>query len=64
MEEGIANKVSIGCFHSSLCHECLLWMIWKLRWSPTVHCEDCHSYNGRDCTCYFKLPPSWARQEE
>jgi len=24
IEEGMANKVSIGCFHCSLCHECLL----------------------------------------
>jgi len=64
MEEGMANKVCIGYFHYSLCHECLLWMIWKLRWSPTVHCEDLYSHNCRACTCYFGLPPGWARQQE
>jgi len=62
MEEGIANKVSIGCFYYSLCHECLLWMYRKLYWSPTVPCEDCYSHNCRACTCYFGLPPAWARQ--
>jgi len=45
MAEGIANKVTIGYFHCSLCHACLLWMIWKLCWSQTVHCEDCYSHN-------------------
>jgi len=64
MEEGMANKVSIGCVHCSLCHECLLWMIWKLCWSPTVHCEHCYSNNCRTCTCYFGVPPAWARQQE
>jgi len=60
----MANKVSIGIFHCSLCHESLLWMIWKLQWSPTVYCEDCYSYSCRACTCYFGLPPSWATQQE
>ena len=41
MEDGVANKVSIRWFHCSLCYECLLWAIWKLRWSFTFHCEDC-----------------------
>jgi len=64
MEEGMGNKVSIGCFHCSLYHECLLWMIRKFCWSPTVHCEDFYSRNYRTCTCYFGLPPAWARQQE
>jgi len=64
MEEGIANKVSIRCFHCSISHECLLWMIWKLRWSPTVHCEDCYSHNCRTYPGYFRLPPAWIRKQE
>jgi len=58
----MANNVSIASFHCSLCHECLLLMIWKLRLSPTVYCNDCYTHNSRACTCYFGLPAAWARQ--
>jgi len=64
MEEGIANKVSIRYFHCSLCHKCLLLIIWKLSWSPIVHWEDCYSHDALACTCYFGLPTAWARQQE
>jgi len=64
MEEGMAKKVSIRCFYCSLYHDCLLWMIWKLQWSPTIYCEDCYCHNCRACTCYFGLPLACARQQE
>jgi len=58
----MTNKVYMGSFHCSLYHDYLLWIIWKLNWSPTVHYEDCNFHNCHSCTCYFRLPPDWIRQ--
>jgi len=60
----MANKESIECFHCSLCHDCMLGIIWKLNLSPTVPYEDCDFPNYCACTCYFELPSAWARQQE
>ena len=62
LEEGIANQVTIACFHFALCYECLDWMIWKLGMSPPAFCIACTMHRERICTCHFGIPLSWARR--
>ena len=61
--KGMANWVTIGCFHFALCYECLDWIIWKLGLSPTTSCSGCNRHHECICTCHFGVLPSWVRRE-
>ena len=63
LEEGIANRVTIACFHHVLCYEFLDWITWKLCLSPPASCIGCIIHYERICTCHFGIPSSWVQRE-
>ena len=63
LEEGIANQVTMACFHFALCYESLKSIIGKLELSLPVSCIGCTMHHERICTSHFGIPPSWVCRE-
>jgi len=59
----MTNKLSNRNFQCFLYYKCLLWLIEKLNWLPTVNCKVCNFYICHACTCYYRLPLAWAKQQ-
>ena len=59
LEAGIANQVTLACFHFALSYKYLDWMIWKLGLSLPAPCIGGTMHHERICTCHFGIPPSW-----
>ena len=63
LEEGMANWVTMACFHFAICYECVDWMSWKLQLPPPASCIGCTMYYECICTSQFEIPPSWVRRD-
>ena len=55
LEEGMANQVTVACFHYARYYKCLNWMIWKLGLSQPVSCIGCTMHHERICACHLEI---------